>query len=505
MSLPELSGEYKELTQNLFVESDKEFLASLGCSFDTDSEAPTSLDHLNELMDIAFDPVRIENGELEIEAPNAANEFFSYFSKLESLTREALIKHDDWTITSKSIVGVLRLIHDLEGVNVVSALNSYPQLLGIDPDICKSRIDNIESAGIKIDRVINKFSPALGITSEKLNDKLSELTNLGLNARHVVTVYPSVLGMSITEIKSVLEGFKLIGLDATKIIDDEPNMLRPNKIAHSKIKMSYLNRLGINAVIAINNFPPILTSMSTESVKKKIDDLRAIHVGAIAMMNKFPRFALTIPIKDFKDAQDKFSKQGLNANQMIECNPALANKPEESIILRKDELAHMGLNPITVLNGYPSLLNISSKTLKFRYRVLLSTARAWGVENYSLVTNDIIEQYPALLSYTSDRIRILARILSQSLKRGSELEISQIQNLVRFKLEPTIAGYLEAKESFPIQAEEIVKQSARHLKTDKTRLLSIIHDKKYASDPVVKRFVRSMEGHKLTTDHQEPN
>jgi hypothetical protein len=501
MYSPELSIEHREWEEDLFTESDKDFLTNLGCAFDANIQDCVSLENLNELLEKAFVSGENENGELDIEELNARIEFFDHFALLQSSTREALIHHPEWPLTRKSVIGVLRLIHNTEGVNIVSALDHYPKLLSIEPSVLKFRMDNIAGSGVKLVRVFNKFSPALGLSSDTFNSKLDELTQLKLNARQVVTIYPPVVGMSSSEVNFMLKGYSQLGVDAIKLINEEPNMLRPNKVAQAKTKMFHLRELGLNAPMAVNNFPPLLTAISTELTKKVMRELQEIGLDAQLVMNKFPLYAMTLRVEDFKNAQGKFTRLGLDAKKIIEGDASLVTKPEEAIALRMAEIADLDLDPVNLLNSCPDLMHASSKALKTRHRVIASATRAWGVTDYLKTANDIIEKYPPLLSFTSDRLRVIERILNQSLEPGSRLELSHIKDLVRFQLEPTITGYLEAKDSLPMRPERLIYQSSRFRKLDKVGLLKIIFDPKNASDPVIKTFMRGRARNNKPTEN----
>jgi hypothetical protein len=460
-----------------------------------------ALSYLNDLLGTVSRSHSSSNGEPGIEVIGARIEFINLLTGLDAPSKEILLKHvDDWEITRRSIIGSQRLLQSLKNVNNQAVVNSFPRIISLDPDILKFRMDNITKEGLKLERVVNKFAPALGLTTETFNSKLKELTDMGLNASRVATVYPRVLGMSRDEIRYIIRNFTKLGLDAIKLINEEPNMLRPKKVALVEAKKSALGGFGLKPILAANNFPPIVTEYAPEFVNSRMESLRNLNLDAVAIMNSFPKYALTLRPVDFAKSKDTLNELGLDATIIINTNAAVATKPKESIGLMMDDIKKLGLDPVKVINGCPSLLNNSAKALSVRHRVLLSATRAWGVKDYTSVTNELINQSPSLLNYTSDRLRVLMRILSNSLQPGSKLEIPELQNLVRYKLETTVLSYLELKDHLPVTPGQIISKSSSFRKMEIAQLLNRIFESKYASDSVVKTYRRSRSRNNKQTE-----
>ncbi|MGH7234719.1 MAG: hypothetical protein ACREF7_04745, partial [Candidatus Saccharimonadales bacterium] len=104
MYSPELVKTNEKIPEYLLVDSDKQWLEVLGCTWD-ETENPNRLNYLNDLLILAAEPVEVDSVEPNSPSLSARNEFIGQLGKLDYVVRERLIRHPEWQLTPRTVIG----------------------------------------------------------------------------------------------------------------------------------------------------------------------------------------------------------------------------------------------------------------------------------------------------------------------------------------------------------------------------------------------------------------
>ncbi len=499
MYSPEVVGSKETSSDFHFVLTDTEWLAKLGYSWPED-ETQDGLNHLENVLRIASTlPNPCDSGPSDnFQAIIARNEFINGLSNLEDYHKHKLIERPDLVISLSSVIGTQRILHDVE-IDNQRVLRAFPPILSLEPEVLRSKLDNLTAVGIRPRRVISLYAPVLNLTAEELDFKIETINSLGLNALKVINIFPQILGMQRDTIKDRMANLRKQGLDDQKLIQSDTFILR-YQTAAINAKLNFIKNLGLDMPRVVNALPATL-NYAFSTLRLKLDNLSELGLDAINCINNNPSIFILAP-DTVKSRFEHLSRLGLNATVIVNRNPSVLSKNEDLIEARVNNLSALGLNAAKVVNARPAVLNMPPETIKAKLRVLHSASRAWGLRNYKSPVNHFVESYPALLGYSSDRNRVLIRIINNSLAPHTHITLHEIRSLTSNNLEATLAAYLQqAKESGSL--DQISEQSRVLYELGYQALQNLILNPEHTNDSAVNVYQRSLARRASIAKHHQ--
>lgn len=173
MSSPELLMPREEMPEYSFASYDKNWLRSLGCSWDKEDDS-VRLAELTELLTIASEPVKPGDYGADLRALTARMNFVYLFKNLDIETNDAIVSHSDWRLSFASVIGTQRLLQS-HGIDNLKVVTNFPQILSLTPPNIKSKLDNLSDHGLNPTKVVNNRPFVLSFTPKNINTRLRVL------------------------------------------------------------------------------------------------------------------------------------------------------------------------------------------------------------------------------------------------------------------------------------------------------------------------------------------
>ena len=499
MYSPEVVGSKEVKPDFHFVLEDTEWLAKLGYSW-PEEETQAGFNYLENVLSIASTPPNPYSSEPtdNQQAIIARNDFINGLTNLEDYHKHKLIERPELVISLSSFIGTQRILHDLD-IDNQRVMRAFPAILSLKPEVLNAQLDNLKTIGIKPRRVINLYAPVLDLAPEEINFRIETINSLGLNALKVINIFPQILGMQRDTIKARMANLRKQGLDDHKLIESDSFILRyPTEAINAKLK--FIKNMGLDMPRVVNVFPTTL-SYAFSTLKLKFDNLTELGLDAVSCINNNPAIFSLAP-ETVKSRFEHLTRLGLNAVVVANRNPSVFSKSEALIESKMNNLTTLGLNAVKIVNARPAILNPPPETIKAKLRVLYSASRAWGLRNYKGPVNYFVESYPALLGYSSDRNRVLIRILNNSLDPHAHITLHQIRSLTSNNLEATLAAYLkQAKETSSL--DQISEQSRVLYELGYQALQNLILNPEHANDSAVNVYQRSLARRASIAKHHQ--
>ncbi|MFA5003707.1 MAG: hypothetical protein WC498_00285 [Candidatus Saccharimonadales bacterium] len=323
--------------------------------------------------------------------------------------------------------------------NILGARAAFVELMGAVSETTNRAVRDDNSLPAPLDTLVGT---------------LRVLYSRGIDVPKAVNQNPAILGLGPESIGAKLDNLADHGIDAASVINKFPNTLNypPESIL---ARLNNLSAQGIDAIKVVKANPSIL-GMAPESLAAKLDNLTVHGIGAVAAVNG---------------------------------NPDIFKLAPESVGARLNNLTAHGINVAVAVNKSPSILRYAPKSVDQKINILYSAARAWGVENYKIAANDLIEAWPIILGYKPDRIRTVIRIISHSLPADIEPGefTKHIKTIVINKPEATLAGYLNEPDKIRDMAD-LWRLGNKYKKLGGKALAGIITA--HPDDPAVKIYRR---------------
>ena len=119
-----------------------------------------------------------------------------------------------------------------------------------------------------------------------------------------------------------------------------------------------------------------------------------------------------IPLDTFISTQRVISELGLDAGKIINTLPAAISYAPESVRAKVDNFTDLGLDAIKIINTLPAAISYAPESVRAKVNFLRRSA---NLLQWSYRTEDLIETYPPILSFSTDKLRILRRIAATEL------------------------------------------------------------------------------------------
>jgi hypothetical protein len=172
-----------------------------------------------------------------------------------------------------TIVKTLRYLQG-ENIDLSHCIPKEPQLLVLDADSLKAKIEVLQTNGLDAPAVVNKAPSILNRNPETINQTIQYLCGQGFNVQKIIKKSPALLTYSINSLGEKIENLQQLGLDHKRVIDQNPTVisLSPQTIRE---RIESIGQLKLNATSLINRVPVIL-AYAPDSLSRKVRSLRAI-------------------------------------------------------------------------------------------------------------------------------------------------------------------------------------------------------------------------------------
>ena len=179
-----------------------------------------------------------------------------------------------------------------------------------------------------------------------------------------------------------------------------------------------------------------------------------------------------IPIDTFIDTQRTFFDLDLDAVKVINVLPAAISYAPESVREKVANLEALGLDAVKVINALPAAISYAPESVREKVRFL---NRSIGVLKWEHTAVELINYYPALLGYNTERLAILRRIAAKHIKEASRsAEPKQVSSALILPLEKYILELSQDQDNIgklPEQTtlQELEKRVRKHNLNQKER------------------------------------
>jgi len=250
--------------------------------------------------------------------------------------------------------------------------------------------------------------------------------------------------------------------------------------------MRYLHNQRVDILRICNEFPKAM-GFTVSNVEHKMKYYDSIGVAAVEIFNKFP-YVIGYSGQTIPQKVELMSSLGIMPSAAINIHPRVLSLPSSAIIDRSEFFKAKGFDFAAIVNKNPRLLTFATENISHKLNAMYAAAKAWGIEDYKSIINNLVEQWPTILTYKAGKIRTLARIASISFSAESleEVNTSTLSNSMTANLEATLVAYLRG---------EIAKPSDMYMQSRKYKVLGTQALKKIVAknkeNPVVKVYMRN--------------
>ena len=123
-----------------------------------------------------------------------------------------------------------------------------------------------------------------------------------------------------------------------------------------------------------------------------------------------------IPLDTFVGTQRLMNTLGLDAVKIINTLPAAIGFAPESVRAKVDNLTELGLDAVKIINTLPAAIGLAPESVRAKVRFLERTVKFL---QWEFTAKDIVEEYPAILSFSTKKLRILKRIATMHLTENA--------------------------------------------------------------------------------------
>ena len=193
---------------------------------------------------------------------------------------------------------------------------------------------------------------------------------------------------------------------------------------------------GLDAVKIINATPAAI-GYAPESVRNKITNLEELGLDAVKIINARPS-AIGYAPESVRDKVASLEELGLDAVKIINAMPSAISLAPESVKDKVANLEELGLDTVKIINATPAAIGYAPESVrnKISYINRLAKTLEWQGS-----VNELINYYPAVLSFSRKKLGILARIAADSFApERRHLTKSEVTASLINPLENYIAG-----------------------------------------------------------------
>ena len=412
------------------TDEDQSWLAGFGVD-PTWQDDPKARNHLNDLIELGSmrldEPINQVNRSAIIDART----MFMHFVGVEQDTLDVFLHQNPTIIPLDTFTATQRTIFEL-GLDAVKIINTFPGTISLAPESVREKVANLSDLGLDAVKIINAFPSAIGLAPESVREKVVNLEALGLDAVKIINAFPSAIGLAKESVREKFANLSDLGLDAVKIINTFPGTIKfaPESVRE---KVANLSDLGLDAVKIINTLPQAF-SYAPESVLKKFANL---------------------------------SNLGLNAIKIINTSPSAIGLAPESVREKFANLSDLGLDAVQIINTFPGTIKFAPESVREKVRFL---NRSIDVLRWEHTAVELINFYPALLSFSTKKLAVLRRIAGTHINEASRsaepkvVASALIVPLEKYILELSKAGDTDLYEQTAIipSVEELAKTARRH-------------------------------------------
>lgn len=123
-----------------------------------------------------------------------------------------------------------------------------------------------------------------------------------------------------------------------------------------------------------------------------------------------------IPLDTFIKTQREMHALGLDAVKVINTLPAAIGLAPESVQQKVANLTALGLDAVKVINTQPAAIGLAPESVQQKVRLLYRSAK---VLKWDHSAAELINYYPALLSFNAQKLTVLRRLVAQHISQAS--------------------------------------------------------------------------------------
>lgn len=290
----------------------------------------------------------------------------------------------------------------------------------------------LDALGLNPARIVRINAEVLALSPESIQSQLEMLSHVGLDALKIVNVLPAafslnphVAKMTLADIAPATTGTKrrnpptskkatdkssavALGASASKLFNNpEISIYSPGAI---EAMIGMLSLLELDAIKILEDCPGIL-SLPPASIEKKIDDIRKLGLDPKKIL-KTNASALGYSIQVLESKVAGINSLGLNATKIATRHPNTLSYAIESIKDKLDNLTALGLKATAIINNSPEILSRSPRSIRERVSLIRKICNTLQWEH---PPEALIENSPSILSYSNQKLLILARIAAAKL------------------------------------------------------------------------------------------